>query len=456
MIGAASVAFFSIFLPLLLSVAAVAPSVVEAFGLDDVAARRRSWPRPVPEAERGLPAVDQGARLRPVPRHPLPPRSGAVAELKLPFELMFFHRGGSTRTPVAIHEVTAQGVRDVAFDPDAFDYGQNKIDRDELQAAGLRRLPRALPAEHADVQGRGRWCSSARATSARSARASATACRRAGWRSTPPSSSGEEFPRFVEFWIERPQRGRARSWSSTRCSIRRARRAPTASSLQPGRRDGDRREARLFLRENVAKLGMAPLTSMFFFGENQRSAATTTGPKCTTPTACRSRAATGEWIWRPLVNPKRLLVTSFALSDPRGFGLMQRDRVFAQLRGPRGALRAAALAPGSSRRALGAGPRRAGADPDARRDQRQHRRLLGAARAARAGRAVRLRVSRAVAEGDREAAAGAGCADAPRPWLPAGRRRQHRARTSTSRAARLQPAAAERDRGRGGVDRRQR
>jgi glucans biosynthesis protein len=37
---------------------------------------------------------------------------------------------------------------------------------------------------------------------------------------------------------------------------------------------------------------------------------------------------TGEWIWRPLVNPKRLLVTSFGMTNPAGFGLMQRDRDF--------------------------------------------------------------------------------------------------------------------------------
>jgi glucans biosynthesis protein len=37
---------------------------------------------------------------------------------------------------------------------------------------------------------------------------------------------------------------------------------------------------------------------------------------------------TGEWIWRPLVNPKRLLVTSFAVTNPLGFGLQQRDRNF--------------------------------------------------------------------------------------------------------------------------------
>jgi glucans biosynthesis protein len=36
----------------------------------------------------------------------------------------------------------------------------------------------------------------------------------------------------------------------------------------------------------------------------------------------------GEWLWRPLINPKRTLVTSFAMRDLKGFGLMQRDRAF--------------------------------------------------------------------------------------------------------------------------------
>jgi glucans biosynthesis protein len=40
------------------------------------------------------------------------------------------------------------------------------------------------------------------------------------------------------------------------------------------------------------------------------------------------QASATDWIWRPLVNPKRLLVTSFALTNPRGFGLMQRQRSF--------------------------------------------------------------------------------------------------------------------------------
>lgn len=36
----------------------------------------------------------------------------------------------------------------------------------------------------------------------------------------------------------------------------------------------------------------------------------------------------GEQIWRPLVNPETLLVSSFELKDPVGFGLMQRDLNF--------------------------------------------------------------------------------------------------------------------------------
>src|SRR3546814_201024 len=42
-----------------------------------------------------------------------------------------------------------------------------------------------------------------------------------------------------------------------------------------------------------------------------------------------SAQSDAEWVWRPLVNPKRLLITSFGELNPRGFGLMQRDRLFA-------------------------------------------------------------------------------------------------------------------------------
>ena len=84
----------------------------------------------------------------------------------------------------------------------------------------------------------------------------------------------------------------------------------------------------LHARENITKIGIAPLTSMYFFGENQRSQVEDYRPEVHDSDGLSIHAGTGEWIWRPLVNPKRLLVTSFALRNPAGFGLMQRDRRF--------------------------------------------------------------------------------------------------------------------------------
>ena len=36
----------------------------------------------------------------------------------------------------------------------------------------------------------------------------------------------------------------------------------------------------------------------------------------------------GEWIWRPLTNPAQLRFNAYADDNPRGFGLLQRDRNF--------------------------------------------------------------------------------------------------------------------------------
>jgi glucans biosynthesis protein len=71
------------------------------------------------------------------------------------------------------------------------------------------------------------------------------------------------------------------------------------------------------------------MTSMFFHGENQRSASEDFRPEVHDADGLSIHSGSGEWIWRPLINPRRLLVTSFALTDPRGFGLVQRDRWFA-------------------------------------------------------------------------------------------------------------------------------
>ena len=243
-----------------------------------------------------------------------------------PFEVQFFPRGYLYEDSVAIHEVTAEGERDVPFDPDAFDYGRNKIDPQDLKAmgfAGFRvHFPVNTPPQKDEVLvflgasyfrglGRGqRFGLSARGLAIDTA-----------------ESGGEEFPRFVEFWIQRPQ---PRAKELTIYALLDSPRAAGAYRLvlRPGATTVLDVDARLFLRKNVAKLGLAPLTSMFYFGANQRPSHEDFRPRVHDSDGLSVLTAANEWIWRPLVNPKRLLVTSFALTNPRGFGLMQRARSF--------------------------------------------------------------------------------------------------------------------------------
>ena len=133
----------------------------------------------------------------------------------------------------------------------------------------------------------------------------------------------------MEYWIERP---RPTAKQLTIYALLDSPRATGAYRfvLRPGVTTALDVDAKLFLRRNVAKLAVAPLTSMFFFGANQRSARDDYRPGVHDSDGLSIQSSTNEWIWRPLVNPKRLLVTSFALTDPRGFGLMQRERGFGQ------------------------------------------------------------------------------------------------------------------------------
>lgn len=246
---------------------------------------------------------------------------------KLPFELQFFHLGGAfLEHPVRIHEVVGGQVREIPFDPADFDYGKTGLDRAQLRRlgfAGFRahyalNTPRYkdellvfLGASYFRALGQGQhYGASAR-----------------GLAMDTAERSGEEFPRFEQFWIVRSDRS---ARELTVYALLDSRRLTGAYRFifRPGAETVTEVTARLHLREPVAKIGVAPVTSMFFHGENQRSPVDDFRPEVHDSDGLSIHSSTGEWIWRPLVNPRRLLVTSFALTDPRGFGLLQRDRAF--------------------------------------------------------------------------------------------------------------------------------
>jgi glucans biosynthesis protein len=87
-------------------------------------------------------------------------------------------------------------------------------------------------------------------------------------------------------------------------------------------------EKNLFLRQDVSRFGLAPMTSMYWFSETRKSEAVDWRPEVHDSDGLAMWTGAGERIWRPLNNPRHLIDSSFSDHDPRGFGLLQRDRNF--------------------------------------------------------------------------------------------------------------------------------
>ncbi|NKF22899.1 glucan biosynthesis protein G [Solimonas marina] len=245
---------------------------------------------------------------------------------KLPFEVQFYHPGLYFNQIVKINLVTADGVRKIPFQPENFDYGSNKIDPAKLRDLGFAGFRVHFPLNEKGVEDEliaFQGASYFRALGkdqvyGESAR---------GLAIDTGELSGEEFPVFREFWIEWP---RPQDNELTIYALLDSRRVTGAYrfKVRPGDSTATEVKARLYFRDGVGKLGIAPLTSMFLYGANQPSPVEDYRPEVHDSEGL-SVQSDSEWIWRPLVNPKRLLITSFGEVNPRGFGLMQRDRLFA-------------------------------------------------------------------------------------------------------------------------------
>jgi periplasmic glucans biosynthesis protein len=75
--------------------------------------------------------------------------------------------------------------------------------------------------------------------------------------------------------------------------------------------------------------GLAPMTSMFVFGPNDRLGVDDFRPAVHDSDGLAIWNGRGEWLWRPLTSPETLQISEFIDDDPRGFGLLQRHRAFA-------------------------------------------------------------------------------------------------------------------------------
>ena len=84
----------------------------------------------------------------------------------------------------------------------------------------------------------------------------------------------------------------------------------------------------LHLRKPIERLGLAPMTSMFWYSETVKGAATDWRPEVHDSDGVAMWTGKGEHLWRPLDDPDKLTISVFEDESPRGFGLMQRDKTY--------------------------------------------------------------------------------------------------------------------------------
>ena len=137
----------------------------------------------------------------------------------------------------------------------------------------------------------------------------------------------EEFPRFAEFWLEEPK---ADAPSITIYALLDGPSITGAYRFEAVKGRGSIIDvsADLYARTDIDRVGVAPLTSMFWYGENDRRYATDWRPEIHDSDGLAMWTGAGEHIWRPLNNGRMVRTNSFSDAAPKGFGLMQRDRDF--------------------------------------------------------------------------------------------------------------------------------
>lgn len=244
------------------------------------------------------------------------------------FRVYGFHMGWLFAEPVVIHEVKDGQSLPMVFSTDDFDYYEGvrakvpehaplpgvagfKITAPLNNARGFDEVAAFLGASYFRALGRGNsYGLSARGLAINTA-----------------LPSGEEFPRFTRFYLEKP------AAYSHEMVVYAALESPLCTGayrfvIRPGSETLIDVTARLYFRDAADEIGVAPLTSMFLYADKNRAKFDDYRPRVHDSDGLMIRRRDGDVIWRPLNNPPRLTGSYFTEENPQSFGLMQRTRGF--------------------------------------------------------------------------------------------------------------------------------
>lgn len=256
-----------------------------------------------------------------------PVANGLFAEPGRDGIVTMFHLGELFRRPVRVNVVEDGNAREVLYRRDLFAYPEGNAAGEMPNDAGFAGFR-----VHEPWTGQGQpgdWLAFLGASYLRSSgdlKQYGISARGIALETGAFDGNDEEFPDFTEFWVEEMQGGRMRIYALLDGpSISGAFRfevthfPKTVMDVT----------CHLFLRRAVKRLGVAPLTSMYWYSQETRWAQGDWRPEVHDSDGLLIHDAKGGAIWRPLTNPAELSFSSFLTRKPRGFGLMQRDRAYA-------------------------------------------------------------------------------------------------------------------------------
>jgi periplasmic glucans biosynthesis protein len=243
----------------------------------------------------------------------------------LPFEVQFFHRGFFYAPRVDIYEVNNGQANKIAYRRDDFSFGSNTPPDPQIDLgfAGFRlHAPINRPDYYDEV------CVFLGASYFRAvAKGEIYGLSARGLAINTGEAKGEEFPLFKAFWIEKP----ASNVNSIVVHALLDSESTTAAyrfTIRPGETTVFDVEMAIYPRIDLDHAGLAPMTSMFFFGPNDRHNVDDFRPAVHDSDGMAIYNGRGEELWRPLANPRDLQISTFSDLNPRGYGLMQRQKNF--------------------------------------------------------------------------------------------------------------------------------
>lgn len=242
------------------------------------------------------------------------------------FRLSPMHPGFLFKNPVKLNLIVGGVSRRILYTSEIFNYDKEQKAAKETQAEGYSGFKLTTPINKADIWdeflvfqggsyfrglGKDNWYGlSARGLAINTAK-----------------PSGEEFPSFTEFWIERPKE------QATTIVIHALLESASLTGAftfkaTPGENTVIEVSSTLYPRKQIEAFGIGSLTSMFLFNDVNRTRFDDFRPAVHDSDGLFMINGLNERIWRPLTNPRKLQVSVFQDTALKGFGLFQRHRQF--------------------------------------------------------------------------------------------------------------------------------